>query len=298
MTNYSPIVLFVYNRLFHTQKTVEALKKNYGAKNSELIIYSDAFKDVDGEKKVNDVRKYLKTIKGFKSVKIIERKENYGLAKSIISGVSEVVNKYGSIIVLEDDLVTSKYFLQYMNDALDVYHNENKVISIHGYVYPVKKQLPETFLMRGADCWGWATWKRGWRLFESDAIKLKKELIKKKLVNKFNMDGASKYMDMLDGFIDGKNNSWAVRWHASAILNDKLTLYPRKSLVKNIGLDNSGVNSSYDRSLVSEVSDSKINVIKLKIEEDNSSFLIIKDKLTSCDKNIFIKILNWIINRI
>jgi len=295
---FSPIVLFVYNRLFHTKKTIEALVKNYGAKESDLIIYSDASKNTEGKNRVDNVRKYLKTIKGFKSVKIIERKENYGLAKSIISGVSEVVNKYGMVIVLEDDLVTSKYFLQYMNEALKVYYKENKVISVHAYVYPVKQQMPETFLMRGADCWGWATWKRGWKLFESDAKKLKRELIKNKLVYKFNMDGVSNYMQMLDDFIDGKNNSWAVRWHASAILNDKLTLYPGKSLIKNIGLDNSGINSSYDRSLISEVSDCKINVSKLKIEEDNDSFLIIKNCLANGNKNIFMKVFNWIVNKI
>lgn len=164
----APIALFVYNRLNHTQRTITALQQNSLAQESELYIFSDGPKDEAGVEKVETIRKYLKTISGFKSVHIKERPENWGLAKSIIEGATEIVGQFGKIIVLEDDIVTSPHFLKYLNEALDLYQNEEKVISVHGYIYPVKQVLPETFFLRGADCWGWATWQRGWRLFQPD----------------------------------------------------------------------------------------------------------------------------------
>lgn len=239
--NLAPIALFVYNRPWHTQQTIEALKKNILAPESDLIIFSDGPKDsTESRESVFKLREYLKTISGFKSVKIVAREENYGLAKSIINGVTEVVNEYSRIIVLEDDMITSKYFLQYMNEALNLYEYEDKVISVHAYIYPVKKLLPETYFLRGADCWGWATWKRGWDLFESDGKKLLKELVDRKLIKKFDFNGSYPYTQMLHDQIAGKNNSWAIRWYASAFLKDKLTLYPGKSLINNIGFDGSG----------------------------------------------------------
>jgi GT2 family glycosyltransferase len=148
MIPLAPIALFVYNRPWHTRQTVEALKKNQLFDSSDLIILSDGAKDQASAQKVEEVRQYLRTISGFKSVKIIERDCNIGLAQSIISGVTQVINEYGRVIVMEDDLVTSPFFLRYMNDALECYENEDKVISIHGYCYPISV-LPETFFLKG-----------------------------------------------------------------------------------------------------------------------------------------------------
>jgi putative methyltransferase (TIGR04325 family) len=237
---YAPIVLFVYNRHDHTQKTIEALIANLPAKDSDLIIYSDAPKNQQSVDGVNAVRSFIKHIKGFQSVSIIERDKNWGLANSIIDGVTSVVNKYGKVIVLEDDIVTSPYFLTYMNEALTIYENQEQVISIHGYIYPVKKKLPDYFFLRGADCWGWATWKRGWDIFNPDAQYLLNEIKKQKLEKLFNFYNSYDYTGMLQMQIDGKISSWAVRWYASAFLAEKLTLYPGKSFVKNIGTDGSG----------------------------------------------------------
>ncbi len=131
----APIVLFTYNRPWHTQQTVEALQKNKLASESELFIYSDCWKDDISKEKVCEVRNYLKTITGFKSIKIIEQIKNKGLANSIIDGVTEIVNQYGTIIVLEDDLITGQYFLSYMNNALSKYKNDNKIHSISGFNY-------------------------------------------------------------------------------------------------------------------------------------------------------------------
>jgi len=232
--NLAPIVLFTYNRLWHTKQTVEALQKNVYAEQSHLFIFSDGPKTEKDEPKVKEVRKYLKTIKGFKNIEIIERDKNWGLANNIIDGITKVVNQYGRVIVLEDDLVTSPYFLKFMNDGLNIYEEEEKVISIHGYVYPIKG-LPEIFFLRGADCWGWATWKRGWDLFEKDGKKLLDELVKRKLTKLFDFNGAYPYTKMLKDQAEGKVDSWAIRWYASAFIHEKLTLYPGISLVKHIG---------------------------------------------------------------
>lgn len=263
----APVVLFVYNRLWHTQQTVEALQQNILADQSELFIFSDGPKNEEAIHKIQEVRKYIKTITGFKSITIIEREQNLGLAQSIISGVTAIVNKYGRIIVLEDDLVSSPYFLTYMNDGLRIYENEEKVISIHGYIYPLEKKLPETFFINGADCWGWATWKRGWDLFEPNGEKLLKEIEEKKLIKRFNYNNSYDFAQMLRNQIVGKNNSWAIRWHASAFIKNKLTLYSNKSLVKNIGFDNTGTHSGLTISFYNELGNARVNLKDIPIEE-------------------------------
>jgi hypothetical protein len=264
--NYAPIALFVYDRPRHTSITVESLQANHLANKSDLIIFSDAAKtEVQAESVVN-VRRYLKTINGFKSISILEREQNFGLAKSIIGGVTEILEQNDRVIVMEDDLVTSPYFLTYMNNGLEMYAEEERIISIHGYVYPIKKQLPETFFMRGSDCWGWATWRRGWTCFNPDGQHLLDELERQKLITEFDLNGAYGFSDMLKGQIAGENNSWAIRWHASAFLENKLTLYPGRSLVYNIGNDNSGTHCGADSSFNVEVSQSPIKIDNIPIE--------------------------------
>ena len=238
----APIALFVYNRPWHTRQTIKELQKNGLAGESDLFIFSDAPNKPEVTKAVQEVRDYIKTISGFRSVKIIERAENFGLSKSIIDGVTRLCSEHGRIIVIEDDLLTSPYFLKYMNDALDLYELEERVISIHGYMYPVDAILPETFFLRGASCWGWATWKRGWNLFEPDGQKLLMQIKKLRVENEFNYNGSYDLLGMLRSQVEGKIDSWAIRWYASAFLANKLTLYPGKSLVQNIGFDGSGKN--------------------------------------------------------
>lgn len=236
----APIALFVYNRLSHAQQTVAALQQNALATQSDLVIFSDAAKHPDGVPAINAVREWLLTITGFKSIHIIHQPHNVGLAQSIIQGVTQMVNAHGKVIVMEDDLVVSPYFLQYMNDALELYANVSKVASIHGYALPLNEALPETYFMRGADCWGWATWQRAWEHFEADGKKLLQALKTQHLEKIFDFDHTQGNVQMLKDQIAGKNNSWAIRWHASAFLNEMVTLFPGKSLVQNIGMDNTG----------------------------------------------------------
>jgi len=275
--NLSPIVLFVYNRLWHTQKTVEALQRNELAKNSDLYVYCDAEKSETDRNSVNQVRMYVRSIGGFKKITIIERESNWGLANSIIDGVTTVVNEYGKVIVLEDDLVSSSCFLKFMNDSLNLYEHEYSVASIHGYIYPIDG-LPKTFFLKGADCWGWATWKRAWDIFEPDGMKLLSQLETEKSQKEADFNDSYAYTQMLKDQINGKNNSWAIRWYMSAFLKNMLTLYPGRSYVENIGNDGSGTHcassdefstNSYEMRRYKldkiEVSESKIG--RLKTEE-------------------------------
>ena len=265
--NCAPIALFAYNRPWHLRQTVDALMKNELAGESDLIIFSDAPRDPGADEAVREVRTYLKNITGFRSVTIIKRTKNFGLANSIIDGVTRLCTEYGRIIVVEDDLVTSPYFLRYMNESLDMYEQEEQVISIHGYMYPVEELLPVTFFVRGADCWGWATWKRGWDLFEPDAGKLLSVLAKQNLKRRFDLNGAYSYSRMLEDQVSGKIDSWAVRWHASAFVKGKLTLYPVRSLVRNIGFDSSGTHCGTSKNWDTDLATSPILVEKISVQE-------------------------------
>lgn len=266
MTSLAPIALFVYNRPEHLRVTVEALQKNALAQASDLIVYSDASKTESQAEAVREVRNYIKRLSGFRSVTVVERDRNFGLANSIIDGVTATVNKYGRIIVLEDDMVTSPYFLNYMNEALEKFADDDRVVSIHGYVYPVAQPLPEAFFLSGADCWGWATWQRGWACFNSDGKFLLNELERRNLIRIFDFNGAYPFSKMLEAQIKGANDSWAVRWYASAFLAGKLTLYPGRSLVHNIGNDNSGTHCGESASLDAELSTTPISLNAIKVE--------------------------------
>lgn len=286
----APIVLFVYNRPWHTQQTVKALQNNNLADESILYIFSDGAKNDTEIENVEKVREYIKTIDGFKHITILERDKNYGLANSIISGVTEIVNRYGKIIVLEDDLVTSKYFLSFMNGALEFYKDESKVISIHGYIYPIKSDLPGTFFIKGADCWGWATWKRGWDIFEAEGKKLLDELKDKNLEKEFDINGSYAYTKMLSEQVTKKNDSWAIRWYASSFLKDKLTLYPGRSLVCNIGLDKSGTHCGNANLYNTVITNRPIKLNNIPIEENTFVIKEIEKYFRATKKNLIKRI--------
>jgi len=273
----SPIALFVYNRPGHTKKTVDALSRNLLAAESDLYIFSDGAKPNASDKRVFEVREYIKTITGFKSVTRIERDSNMGLAANIMVGIQQVIDAHGKVIVLEDDLVTSPFFLKYMNDGLQIYENEQQVISIHGYVYPVRYVLPETFFLRGADCWGWATWKRGWDFFEPDSNILLQKILETNQSQNFDFNGSYPYTQRLTDQIEGKTNSWAIRWYASAFLNNKFTLYPGKSLVSNIGGDGSGTHKGFDHQLFKPFSTDPVALTFQKPTQNITAYLAFAD---------------------
>ncbi len=266
MNILAPIVVFTYNRPEHTLRAFNALLKNPLANESDIIIYSDSAKTANHNKAVDEVRSFLSEITGFRSKKVIHRDNNFGLAESIIQGVTGVLQESEKVIVLEDDLVVSPYFLEYMNEALDQFVDDNRVISVHGYVYPVDIKLPEAFFLPGADCWGWATWRRGWEIFEPNGQYLLDELVRRHLIQEFDYNGAYPFSNMLKAQVKGANDSWAIRWHASAFLAGKLTLYPGRSLVHNSGNDGSGTHCGTSDSMGIKLSETKINLNNIAVE--------------------------------
>ncbi len=259
--NLAPIVLFVYNRPEHTKQTVEALQKNLLATESELFIYSDAAKNDNSIKKVNEVREYIKSLKGFRNITLILRDKNWGLANSIIDGVTTIINKYEKVIVLEDDLVTTPYFLKYMNQTLKFYKNNHSVLSITGYSFTEEiMNFPNSFkddiyLHIRPMSWSWATWKDRWDKVSWDMNYFNEFISNFKEINAFNQGGKDLTLMLLNqkaGLID----SWYIRWSFHAFKTQKYTVYPRKSLINNLGFDDSGVhgktttNKSYSHTLL------------------------------------------------
>ena len=243
MQSLAPIALFVYNRPQHTERTLQFLQQNELAAQSHLYIFSDGAKtDLDREK-VTAVRKIIKKADGFKSVKVIESKVNAGLANAVIAGVTQLIAEYDQVIVFEDDLITSPHTLSYFNNALNHYREEEKVMHIGAYMYPLKSDnLSPSFFYRAATSWGWATWGRAWKNFEPDINILIKQFDKKKRAA-FSIDNKMNFWKQMQEFKKGKNNSWAIRWYASIFLKGGITLNPSQSLVNNIGHDGTGVHS-------------------------------------------------------
>jgi hypothetical protein len=294
----SPIILLVYNRPEHTKKTVEALQKNKLAKDSLLYIFSDGPKREEDVPKIKKVRDYIKTIKGFKKVKIIERKKNLGLANSIIKSISDVVDKHGSVIEIEDDVVVSRNFLYYINYLINRYKNNKKIFSITGYNYPQMK-IPleykyDVYFSKRFGGWGFATWSDRWKKVDwkiGDYREFKKS---KKLQRKFNEAGDD-LSDMLVSQMKEKIDSFAIRFCYYHFKNNAFCVYPIKSYVNNIGLDGSGVhcgkseNNKYSNKKLNE----KINLrIPPKVElnkelADNFKKIFKKNYF----KNIILKII-------
>ena len=276
MQNLAPIALFVYNRPEHTRRTLTYLEKNLLADESRLFIFSDAAKAGEDKTKVEQVRQLAKEVTGFKSVKVIERKENLGLANSIISGVTQLVNEYGKVIVFEDDLLSSPYALQYFNESLTRYADEEKVMHIGAYMYKLAdKNLHQTFFFRAATSWGWATWARAWKDFEPDVDVLLKQFDKKN-IEKFSIEGTMNFWKQLEGFKAGKNDSWAIRWYASIFLKGGLTLNPSTSLVNNIGNDGSGVHSNKENMYHVRITQKEVTQFPTEIREDQQAYKAIK----------------------
>ena len=240
MKTYAPILLFVYNRPEHLKQLIASLQANAEAAQSMLFIYTDAARNKADEEQVNKVREVIRHIDGFASIEVIERATNWGLARNIIGGVTEQIRRYGRVIVLEDDLVVAPYFLRFMNDALEAYKDEPQVGHIQACDFTQDASLPDTFLIKFTGSWGWATWERAWQHFNPDGQALLNELENRRLTRRFDFNGNYRFTRMLRRQVQGKNNSWAIRWNASLFLKDILSLNVGRSLVQNNGFDGSG----------------------------------------------------------
>lgn len=237
----APICLFTYNRLSETQQTVAALQRNYLAAESELFVFSDGPKNEDGKIKVEVVREYIHSISGFKSVEIFESPLNKGLANSIIDGVSQIIEKYGKVIVLEDDLISTSNFLIFMNKALDFYIDEKNIQSVNGYSLSLKDKKEDVYFQIRPFPWGWATWKDSWdpQIFNKEDLKREIES-NESILKQFNKVCGNDISKMLLDSINNKNDSWYVRWTFDHFRNNKYSVYPSYSFIQNIGHNDLG----------------------------------------------------------
>jgi hypothetical protein len=293
----TPIAIFVYNRPEILSLTLNALKNNVGIENHPLIFFCDGPKANSTKEtifNISQVHDIIDNIDWALSVTKISKKENRGLANSLVEGITTVLKDFDRVIVLEDDIKTSKYFLQFMNDGLVKYENCETVASISGFNYPLEntKYTKETFFLLGSDCWGWATWKRGWDLFEIDGKILLEKLIKSKKVKHFDFNGNYKFSNMLKKTIK-VNHSWAVKWYASTYLSNKITLYPLHSLVQNIGDKGTNVQQNNKKMLGYETKDAPISYFETDLTESIYMRKIISNHFGKY-YNIFYRFYNFI----
>lgn len=246
MTSTYPVIIFCFKRLDHLTQTINCLKENYLASETDLYIFSDAARHHEEYLEVDSVRKYLRTVTGFKSVTIKEATKNKGLAKSIISGVSEVLKMHEAAIVLEDDLLTSKNFLNFMNQSLVHYQNNLKVFSVAGYSFPIRTpddfQYDNYFTMRGSS-WGWATWRNRWETVDWEVSDWKEFSNDKAAQREFNRMG-SDLSGMLAKQMEGKISSWAIRWCYHQFKTSTYTVFPTVSKIQNIGFGSAATHTS------------------------------------------------------
>lgn len=242
----APIILFVYNRLDHTRQTVEALQKNELAAESLLYIFADGAKENatdEQRQKVQNVRNYIQTITGFKEVIIEEAPTNRGLANSVIAGVTKVINEYGKVIVVEDDIVTHKYFLRFMNDCLEVYEKRQDIFMIGGHSCNIN--IPwwyrnDIYIAHRSNSWGWATWGDRWKYADWKVAGFESLKNNPKEICRFNRGGNDMF-PMLKAQMEGKLDSWAIRWDYCMYKNDAYCVFPVRTLNYNVGFDGSGV---------------------------------------------------------
>ena len=245
----APIIIFSYNRPNHLKRTLEFLKKNTLSKKSEIFFFTDGPENNDKKnlKKIDTVKKIIKNFKGFKKKNLIFHKKNVGLKKNILGGVSQVLKKYPSAIILEDDIIVSKYFLHYMNQSLNFYKNIKKIWHVSGWNYNFKidesdLQGQNTYFTRNMNCWGWATWSDRWKKIKTNPDFFLKRM-NNKTIYEFNFSNTLNNWSQLLRNKKKILNTWAIFWNATIFYNNGLCLNPVKSLVKNIGFDGSGVNS-------------------------------------------------------
>lgn len=263
----APVALFAFRRPKHTQKVVDALLRSALAVETDLIAFIDGPITAEDQEDVRKVTETLEAVDGFRSITIHKSPRNRGLSSSIVGGISSVLAEHDRVIVLEDDIVVSPYFLEFMNSGLAEYSNDRNVASIHGYCYPVGRPLPELFFLRGADCWGWATWARAWSHFNPSGQESLDALKRTDQLRDFDLGGSAPFSKLLKGQIQGTNDSWAIRWHASAFLSNMLTLYPGTSLVRNIGIDGSGTHSGTRDFFASPIAPTSVQMRRIPVVE-------------------------------
>lgn len=278
ISNLAPVILFCYNRPQLTEKTLYALQQNFLAKHTELYIFVDGPKreiDVD---KVNKTIQLAKKVSGFQKIHLIENKTNKGLANSVIGGVTQIINKYNKVIVLEDDLITHPNFLNYMNESLDFYNNQSDIWSISGYTPNIK--LPsyykeDVFLTLRGSSWGWATWKDRWDTVKwtSEEKDFKELSAQKKSLDLIGEDIYYLTKDYKEGLID----SWAIRWTNTQFKLNKFTVFPRSTFIQNEGFGQDSTHGSLNAKFKTDLPSTNFEINLKEISYDHEIEKIYSD---------------------
>lgn len=271
----APTVVFAYNRPNHLRRTLSALAENYGAGETEVFVFVDGPKDESGKAAWEEVISVAKSFEGsFKNLTLNISEKNKGLAESIINGVGEIIEKYGRVIVVEDDSVSAKGFLRFMNDALDFYENDPEIWSIGGYTVPMT--IPEDYghsvIKTGrSSSYAWATWEDRWDKTDwsvSDYNSFKRSFSERR---RFNLWGSDR-SGMLDNQMNGNINSWAIRFDYAMFKNEMYNIIPVQSLIKSIGRDGSGTHDTdklkRDDFFAAELSEDELAITPEEVEVD------------------------------
>jgi hypothetical protein len=297
VTDLAPIVLFVYNRPEHTCRTLAALAANALAINSDLIIYADGPKRTEHTETVEQTRDAARGASGFKSVTIIERDKNLGLANSIITGVSEVCSARGRAIVVEDDLLVAPQFLKFLNLGLDRYADDPSVFQISGFMFPGIRPKTDSCFLPLTTTWGWATWQRAWSLFDPSLFNINVLETDPNLRRRFDLNDSYQYFEMAKQQQRGEIDSWGIRWYMTAFFRGGLVLYPGRSLVRNIGADGSGTHGIVHRrlreSLTSDESELEVSVMPDTVEADDERMREIERLLRLMKPTGIARWVNW-----
>ncbi len=273
----APIVIMAYKRVDYLRQTLEAIEKNSLANQSDLIVYSDGPKYPENSTDVANIkllRELVLSKQWCKNVKLVISDTNKGLNNAFFDGITEVMNTYGKAIVLEEDILVSPNFLEFMNDALNMYENEKNVFHISGCLFKIKTtDLPPSFFLSVANTWGWATWKDRWDKLIRDPAEIMDEIIKKNAYNRLTLDNAEPdYWHQLKANVDGKMDTWDIKWFASIVVNNGLILYSNSNMVENIGFDGSGTHfKNGSMGLDTKINLRKIKLVKQNVEENKTA---------------------------
>ena len=300
MMQLAPIVVFAYDRPDHLSRTLDALSKNDLAKDSVLYVYCDGIRPLSSKtkndapnyqhrtefygtkeqyedyvKRIETTRQVARQQTGFKELRIVEREKNIGLADNIVGAVTEIVNKFGRVIAFEDDVVSTRGCLTYLNDALEMYQNDEKVMHISAYLFPHRQHLPTTFFHPNPyPAGGWATWARAWKHYCGNT----KELVDfwSNDWDTFNVIGQDHLQKQLIMNLDGRLKTWYIKWYASMRRQGGVCLYPGWSMTNNIGFDNSGETSGISNSYFIENPQEYTKVNRISIHCNKKAFRMLK----------------------
>lgn len=242
--NLAPVVVFTYTRFIHLKKVVASLQANHLAKFTDLYVVSDGASRPEDEPLVQNIRNWAKQIKGFQNVEVICRENNFGAFNSIVEAEKYILRKYGKIICLEDDIITSKNFLAFMNSGLSFYYQHPNVLTISGYSHPINPDTRKDFWVCPYHCpWGYATWEHKWSRIDyhynpyNEMIGSPIHTSKAKKYGKFLLRN-------LKADLQQKICAADARICAQMVINNSITIMPSISKVQNIGHDGSGLHSA------------------------------------------------------